>query len=76
MPYAHGFLTILQSATLEIGPLRARISALIRARTCQIVALEDRIRSLTMMMYRSTILILITRVESHGFIILFLTFLV
>ena len=71
MPYAYAFPTILQSATLETGALQARICPLIPARARQISALEDRIRSLTVMMYRSTILIpspAWSNMEQHGII--------
>ena len=33
MPYGYAFLTILQSATLETGPLQAQIGTPIRPRT-------------------------------------------
>ena len=48
LPYGYAFLTILQSATLETGPLQARIGALIRPRARRIQVPDDRIRSLTM----------------------------
>ena len=43
MPYGYAFLTILQSATLETGPLRTQIGALIRPRARRIQVPADRI---------------------------------